>query len=78
VYAKGVRYSKEICVVPIGAEITCSIKLSGSSYVISAYGSSVTLPRGLTTTKASGYQQYPYFGGDETAPRDIRIYIKSL
>lgn len=78
VYAKGVRYSKEIGIVTIGSEIPCSIKLSGSSYLLTANGVTVTLPRGVTSTKASGLQQYPYFGGDERAPQDIRIEIKPI
>ena len=78
VYAKGVRYSREITTVAIGSDITCSIRLNGSSYVITANGVSVTLPRGTTTTRASGLQQYPYFGGDERAPQDIRIQVRPL
>lgn len=77
-YAKGVRYSSEITTIPLNTEITCGIKFSGSSYIITANGKSVTLPRGTTTTKASGYQLYPYFGGDETAPQDILIYLRTI
>lgn len=76
VYSKGVRYSQEITAVSLNTEILCSIKLSGSNYLITANGITVTLPRGLSTTKASGYQLYPYFGGDETAPQDITIDLK--
>ena len=32
-YNRGVRQSQEITSVPIGSDITCSIKLSGSSYI---------------------------------------------
>lgn len=78
VYAKGVRYSREITPVAINTEIPCSIKLNGSSYLLTANGVTVSLPRGTTTTKASGLQQFPYFGGDEKAPQDIRIDIKPL
>lgn len=78
VYAKGKRHSAEITTVPIGTDITCSIRLSGSSYVITANGKSVTLPRGTTSTRASGLQQYPYFGGDERAPQDIRIQVRPI
>jgi hypothetical protein len=28
--------------------------------------------------QANGYQQYPYFGGNETTPHLINIMIKSL
>ncbi len=78
VYAKGVRYYQEITPVTIGAEITCSIKLAGNTYLFTVNGISVSLPRGTTTTQASGFQQYPYFGGNETAPHLITIMIKSL
>ena len=76
VYSKGVRYSKEITTVLPGQENSCSIKISGNTYIISANGVSVTLPRGTTATKASGFQQYPYFGGNEVAPHNISIFIK--
>ena len=76
VYSKGVRYFQEITTVLPNEEVYCSIKISGNTYILSAKGVSVTLPRGTTATKASGYQQYPYFGGDEVAPQDITILIK--
>ena len=78
VYAKGVRHYQEITPVAIGSDITCSIKLSGDTYLFTVNGVSISLPRGLSTTQASGYQQYPYFGGDETAPHLITIMIRSL
>jgi hypothetical protein len=36
----------------------------------------VQTQRGTTSTKYSGYQQYPYFGGTLTAPHLITIGIK--
>ena len=78
VYAMGVRHMQEITSVSIGADITCSIKLAGNTYLFTVNGVSISMPRGLSTTQASGYQQYPYFGGDETAPHLITILIKSL
>ncbi|MGZ8510531.1 MAG: hypothetical protein ACXWWA_09155 [Chitinophagaceae bacterium] len=76
VYSKGIRHSKEITSVTPGQEIYCSIKVSGSNYIFSANGTSVTLPRGTTASKASGFQQYPYFGGDEVAPHNVSIFIR--
>ena len=35
-------------------------------------------PRHCNSTIITGYKLYPYFGGDETAPHDIRIRIKEL
>jgi len=78
VYANGVRHYQEITPVAIGTDITCSIKLSGNTYLFTVNGISVSLPRGPSATQASGYQQYPYFGGDETAPHLITIMIRSL
>ena len=78
VYNKGVRMYEEIKTVAIGANIQCSIKVSGSSYIFTVDGVQVTMPRGLSTNSASGYQQYPYFGGDETAPHKITILIQNL
>ena len=78
VYSKGVRHMQEITSVAIGTDIACSIKLAGNTYLFSVNGVSISLPRGLSTTQASGYQQYPYFGGNETAPHLITIMIRSL
>lgn len=78
VYRRGVRHYSEITSVLPGQEVYCSIRISGSNYIISANGVSVTLPRGTTASTANGFQQYPYFGGDEVAPQNISIFIKSV
>ena len=62
--------------VAIGAEINCSIAVSGTSYVFTVDGVVVTTPRGTSAGKYQGYRQYPYFGGTLTAPHLITIYIK--
>lgn len=77
-YNKGVRQSQEITSVTIGSEISCSIAVSGFTYVFTVNGVKVTLPRANSTATASGYQLYPYFGGDEVAPQNIYISIKHL
>ncbi len=78
VYNKGVRLSTEITTVNIGVENNCSIKLSGYNYIFTVNGVSKTLSRANSTSTASGYQLYPYFGGDEVAPQNINIYITNL
>jgi hypothetical protein len=62
--------------VNIGSEINCSITVSGGNYIFTVDGVVVKTPRGTSTAKYSGYQQYPYFGGTLTAPHLINIYIK--
>ncbi len=62
--------------IAIGAEVNCSIAISGSNYIFTVDGVVVKTVRGTTASKYSGYQQYPYFGGNLTAPHLINIYIK--
>jgi hypothetical protein len=76
VYNNGVMSFKEVGVAQIGAENNCSIKVSGTSYIFTLNGTTVTMPRTSTTVKAEGYRLYPYFGGDEMAPHVITILIK--
>ena len=83
VYAKGTLLRDPISYDPpfiksitIGNEVNCSIAISGSNYIFTVDGVVVKTARGTTSTKFSGYQQYPYFGGSFTAPHLINIYIK--
>ena len=76
VYNNGIRDSKELGIVKIGAENSCSIKVNPKSYVFTLNGAVDSLPRTSTTTKANGYKLCPYFGGDEPAPHTIYIWIK--
>lgn len=75
-YNNAVRESKEIGTVQIGAVNNCSIKVTQSTYIFTLNGKPVTTSRSATGTKAVGYRLYPYFGGDETAPHTINIWIK--
>jgi len=76
VYNDGVRSSKELGTVAIGTENNCSIKVTEKNYVFSLNGFTDSLLRTSTTVKANGFKLYPYFGGDETAPHNIYIWIK--
>ncbi len=78
VYNNSVRRSQEICTGKIGEEIECTIKVIGAHYLFSVGGQTLSMPRTSTTPAAEGYQLYPYFGGDETAPHSISIWIKDL
>ena len=79
VHNNGVIEEKEIGVIDIGKIYTCSIKVKGRSYVFTVEQlNSVALPRAATTAKAEGYRLYPYFGGNNTAPHEIRIWLKYL
>ncbi|NTS39351.1 hypothetical protein HRG84_00410 [Flavisolibacter sp. BT320] len=75
-YNNAVREEKEIAAVPIGKELRCAIAVSKGAYLFSVEDKSVSLQRLSTTPLATGYRLYPYFGGDETAPHEVRIWIR--
>ncbi|HEX8315787.1 MAG TPA: hypothetical protein VF609_12380, partial [Flavisolibacter sp.] len=77
-YNKGMRDEKEITTISVGIEVVCSIKVFPEVYEFSVDGKVVTMPRMSRTTAGKGYQLYPYFGGDEAAPHEVRIWIKEL
>ena len=78
VYNNGTRVNSEISTVTIGDTIRCSISLFDSFYQFKVNQRVLTLSRTAVGSVASGYQLYPYFGGDETAPQPIKIKIKEL
>lgn len=78
IYNQGAVISKELTTVSIGAETSCSIKVTSTNYLFTVNGVTTQLSRMATTEKAKGYQLYPYFGGNETAPHQINIWIKNV
>lgn len=78
-YADSVRSSKKFGTVSIGEEVVLSITPEKDQYIFAMNGKSVAaIKRGCTTPGIAGYQLYPYFGGDETAPNQVHIFIKDL
>lgn len=70
---------KEMGTVAIGSEATCSIKVTNDNYIFTLNkGAAFTMPRSSKTPAGAGYQLFPYFGGNETAPHDIKICIKRI
>ena len=76
VYNYGEVSSQEICSVSIGIPISCSIIIDKDHYDFRVNDTKLSLSRSSTTTKGSGYKLFPYFGGDESAPHDINIWIR--
>jgi hypothetical protein len=59
-------------------QIRCAIQAKEDLYEFWIEGEKkAVMPRNAATGKASGYLLYPYFGGDETAPCDICIWIRN-
>jgi hypothetical protein len=78
VYNKGIVDYKEIGSIKIGQDVNCSIRITATHYIFLMNESIIEMPRLSTTTRANGYQLYPYFGGDETAPHEIMIHIRQI
>jgi hypothetical protein len=78
VYNNGERTIRELATVAIGQDTECRIRVAGQAYLFTVNGATVALPRQSKTERARGYRLYPYFGGDEPAPHDIRIWIRPL
>ncbi len=78
-YKDSIRSSKLLGSVSIGTPCELAIRPQAAQYVFELKGfPAVYMQRGCSTSAISGYQLYPYFGGDETASRDVHIYIKDL
>ena len=77
-YNNGNRSFKELATIEIGRIYSCSITVAGNEYIFAVNGVEIRMPRKSATAMVEGYQLYPYFGGDETAPHDIFIWIEKL
>lgn len=75
-YVDGTRISELVDVVDIDVSSDYGIEIDGDEYVFTLDGVAVTMERGCTGSGGLRYQLYPYFGGDETAPHDVTIYIQ--
>lgn len=77
-YIDSVRQYKELGIVDLNKEIDCSIDLLPGKYVFTLNGKKDTMERHCSDTAAYGVKLFPYFGGDEPAPQDVRIRIKEV
>lgn len=57
-------------------ELKCSIEAKSSLYRITVNDKSIVVPRGKVG-KCLRWYLFPYFGGNKTAPNDIKIKIKN-
>lgn len=78
VYKYEKRSSKFLKAIPFNQTVHCSISIKGDDYIFVADEDTVKVSRGPKQATAAGYKLFPYFGGDETAPHNIRIKIKEL
>ena len=76
-YVGGHREMSFIKTVGINTTSLYELQFTDSTYTFRVDDSVVSLPR-QCREQARGYKLYPYFGGDEAAPHDIRICIQDL
>ena len=55
-----------------------TIALENGKYAFYYKGKRVVMNRNCSKSKMQGFKLYPYFGGQETAPQDIHIWLKRL
>lgn len=76
-YNEGERTSKYLATVPLNEKRVYNILVEDDSYIFQLNGKEVKINRSCSG-EANGYKLYPYFGGDETAPKDIQVWLKEV
>lgn len=74
-YVDGVRASQFIKNVNLNQTHHYQLNITADRYEFILDETTVTMPRGCSTFSIAKYKLYPYFGGDEVAPHDIKIII---
>ena len=74
-YVHGERQSRFMGTVTLNEPHAYGIALAGGEYVFTLDGTVARMPRGCDGNGGIKYMLWPYFGGDETAPHDIRILV---
>lgn len=77
-YVGGERRSQKMGDVGIGETHLYGIELDGDRYVFTLDDTTITMPRGCDGGGGARYKLFPYFGGDEVAPHEIRITVEEL
>ncbi len=76
-YADGVVYIEPIAAVPLNEPSQYELSITEDSYLFKLNDTTMTMTRGNACTTGLYYKLWPYFGGDEVAPHDITIKIKT-
>lgn len=71
---QGNFYFEKITNLELNKEYNCTLILD-ENYTFICNGQTIIMKR-WKNTKSNNYYLWPYFGGDETAPHDIKIKVK--
>lgn len=74
-YVNGIRVTKTLGPVALKQTVDCSITATSGNYYFKASNYIDSIPRHCSGYIGTGYKLYPYFGGDEVAPHEVRIAI---
>jgi hypothetical protein len=77
-YNNEIRDFKLLDTVSLNTPYLLKMYLRDNQYCFSLKNKEYTMSRHCSDNKIFGYQLFPYFGGDETAPHNILIKIKYL
>jgi hypothetical protein len=78
VYNQGERDSQSLAFIEPGKIYSLSIRAEGDNYIFSSGNSEVKIAKGCSNNQSFRYKLFPYFGGREPAPHDIRIIIEEI
>lgn len=78
IYVNGVRQERELGTAELNETTSFRIDIRDNSYVFTYRGAETVMPRHCSGGVGVAYKLLPYFGGDETAPHDMRIKIRNL
>lgn len=75
-YTAGVRQVVELGLVPLDTTLAFHLRADADRYVLDLDGhDQVSLPRARRTW-LGGYLLWPYFGGNQQAPREVAVHLK--
>jgi hypothetical protein len=77
-YNDSTRHNEFLDTISPGSITELALKVLPRQYEFEIKDRLHVFPRHCGSTSIQGYRLYPYFGGDEAAPHDIRIKIKEL
>jgi len=75
-YVNKERISRPLGPVALNKAFDCFVKADKGFYIFKAGEYIDSIPRYCNSHTGSRYKLYPYFGGDETAPHDMKIVIQ--
>ncbi|WP_299699863.1 hypothetical protein [uncultured Pontibacter sp.] len=77
-YQNKKRNTAYITTVELEKSSRYELEIGEREYIFRVNDTQVSMPRFCVGAAGLGYQLYPYFGGDETAPHTVTILIKDL